>query len=175
MAYTVIEARIGVPGITSITSVASAGLINSTGVPLGTIVRAEDPTYGQGEFVYMAGGTSILVGSLVTYNQLTGTVTLAPNTANLAQPVAVSMAANTSTTALSWYQIAGAAVIKKTAIKINPNVAIYLSGTAGRVMSTAASGKQILGARTINAATVASATSTITVLLDRPHAQGATA
>jgi hypothetical protein len=111
----------------------------------------------------------------VTYNQLTGLTTLAPSTANLAQPVAVSMAANTSTTALGWYQIAGEAVIKKTAIKINPNVPIYLSGTAGRVMSTAASGKQILGARTNNAATVASATSTISVLINRPHAQGATA
>lgn len=174
MAYKIIEARIGLPPITSITSVASAGLINSTGVPLGTIVRAEDPTYGLGEFVYLAGVGSTVVGSLVTYNQLTGATTLSPNTANLAQPVAVAMAANTSATALSWYQIAGAAVIKKTAVKVNPNVAIYQSATTGRVMSTAASGKQVLGARTNNAATVASATSTITVLIDRPHLQGAT-
>ena len=174
MAYKIIEARIGLPPITSITSVASAGLINSTGVPLGTIVRAEDPTYGLGEFVYLAGVSSTVVGSLVTYNQLTGATTLSPNTANLAQPVAVAMAANTSATALSWYQIAGAAVIKKTAVKVNPNVVIYQSATTGRVMSTAASGKQVLGARTNNAATVASATSTITVLIDRPHLQGAT-
>jgi hypothetical protein len=175
MAFKITEPRIGVPGITSITSVASAGLINSTDVLVGTIVRADDPTYGGGEFVYLCGVGSLTVGNLVTYNQLTGLTTLAPSTANLAQPVAVSMAANTSTTALGWYQIAGEAVIKKTAIKINPNVPIYLSGTAGRVMSTAASGKQILGARTNNAATVASATSTISVLINRPHAQGATA
>lgn len=175
MAFKITDARIGVPAVTSITSVASAGLINSTAIPVGTIVRADDPTYGGGEFVYLCGVASNTIGSLVTYNQLTGLATLAPNTANLAQPLAVSMTANTSTTALSWYQIAGAAVIKKTATKVNPNVAVYLSATAGRIMATAASGKQILGARSNNAATVASATSTVTVLINRPHAQGATA
>lgn len=175
MAFKITDARIGVPAVTSITSVASAGLINSTAIPVGTIVRADDPTYGGGEFVYLCGVGSNTIGSLVTYNQLTGLATLAPNTANLAQPLAVSMTANTSTTALSWYQIAGAAVIKKTATKVSPNVAVYLSGTSGRIMATAASGKQILGARSNNAATVASATSTVTVLINRPHAQGATA
>lgn len=175
MAFKITDPRIGVPAVTSITSVASAGLINSTAIPVGTIVRADDPTYGGGEFVYLCGVASNTIGSLVTYNQLTGLATLAPNTANLAQPLAVSMTANTSTTALSWYQIAGAAVIKKTATKVNPNVAVYLSATAGRIMATAASGKQILGARSNNAATVASATSTVTVLINRPHAQGATA
>jgi hypothetical protein len=172
MTYKFIEPRLGLPLLTSITSVASAGLINSTGVPLGTIVRAEDPTLGQGEFVYLAGGTSIAVGSLVTYNQLTGLTTLAPNTANQAQPVAVSMAANTSTTALSWYQIAGAAAIKKTAVKIGVAQKVWLSATAGSIFATVATGKQVLGAVTINAATVASATGTITVLIDRPHLQG---
>jgi hypothetical protein len=42
-------------------------------------------------------------------------------------------------------------------------------------MSTAASGKELMNARTVNAATVLSATSTITVLIDRPFLQGATA
>ena len=172
MAYTIVNPRAGVPSLTSITSVASAGLINTTGVPVGTIVVANDPTYGAGEFIYLAGASSTVVGSLVTYNALTGATTLAPNTADLAQPVAVAMAANTSSTALSWYQIAGAAVIKKTNVKVSPNVAVYLSGTAGRIMSTVASGKEILGARTANAATIASATSTVTVTINRPHLQG---
>lgn len=174
MAYKIVEPRSGLPPITSITSVASAGLINSTGVPVGTVVRAEDPTYGQGEFIYLGGVSSTVVGSLVTYNAYTGATTLSPNTANLAQPVAVAMAANTTATGLGWYQIGGTAVIKKIAIKFNPAVAMYLSSTTGRITSTAASGKQILGARTSNAATVASATSTITITIDRPHAQGQT-
>jgi len=172
MAYKITEPRIGLPYLTSITSVASAGLINSTGVPVGTVVRAEDQTYGQGEFIYLAGASSTVVGSLVTYNSLTGATTLTPNTANLAQPVAVAMSANTTATGLGWYQIGGSAVIKKTAAKVNPNVAIWLTSTAGRISSTIGTGKQVLGARTINAATVASATSTVTVVLDRPHLQG---
>jgi hypothetical protein len=103
---------------------------------------------------------------------VTGITTLAPNTANLAQPLAVSMSANVTTTKWSWYQIDGVAVIKKTATKVNPNVAVFLSATAGRIMSTIATGKQILAARSNNAATIASATSTVTVLINRIHAQG---
>jgi len=172
MAYTIEEARIGLPPITSITSVASAGLINTTGVPVGTVVRAKDPTYGEGEFIYLAGATSTVVGNLVTYNSLTGATTLTPNTANLAQPVAVAMAAVTTATSLGWYQIGGSAVIKKTAAAVAPAVAVWLTSTAGRVSSTIATGKQVLGARTVNAATVVAGTSTITVVIDRPHLQG---
>lgn len=174
MAYKIIEPRAGLPVITSITSVASAGLINTTGVPVGTVVRAEDPTYGQGEFIYLAGATGTEVGNLVTYNSLTGATTKTPNTANLAQPVAVAMSANTTATGLGWYQIGGTAVVKKTAAAVAPAVAIWLTSTAGRVSSTAASGKQVLGARTVNAATVAAGTSTVSVVLDRPHLQGQT-
>lgn len=172
MAYKIIDPRIGLPPLTSITSVASVGLANSTGVPVGTIVRAEDPTYGAGEFVYLPGVASNTVGSLCYWNQSANTVTLSPTTGNSNRPLAVSMAANTSTTALSWYQIFGAATIKKTAVKINPDVAVYLSATAGRVKAVASAGLQVVNARSINAATVASATSTVLVLIERPHAQG---
>ncbi len=143
--------------------------------PLGTIVDAYDPTLGAGKFIYLYGVAANFVGALVTYNQLTGLTTLAPNTGNLDKPVAVSMSANTGTTSGSWYQIQGAAVIKKTAVKVSPSVPLYLSGTTGRVMSTAASGKQLLNMTSINAATVLSATSTITAQMNYPFAQGAIA
>lgn len=139
--------------------------------PLGTKVKAVDPTYGEGEFIYLAGVASTVVGSLVTYNPVTGATTLAPNTANLAQPVAVAMSANVASQ-YGWYQIAGAAVIKKTAVKVSPNVAVYLSATAGRIRASAASGKQVLGARSANAATITTTTSTVVVTINRPHAQG---
>lgn len=142
--------------------------------PLGTIVRAVDGTYGGGEFIYLKGVGSTVVGSLVTYDPVNATTTLTPNTANLDQPVAVAMSANVLAN-YGWYQIAGAAIIKKTAVKVSPNVPVYQSGTTSRVMSTAASGKQLMNARTVNAATVLSATSTITVLINRPFLQGAVA
>lgn len=175
MAYKIIEARIGLPQISTTVSAASLNALLATGAPpVGTVVRAEDPTYGQGEFIFLQGVGSTVVGSLVTYNTLTGVTVLAPNTANLAQPVAVAMAAANATTQYGWYQIGGTAIIKKTATKVSPAVALWLTSTAGRVSSTSASGKQILGARTVNAATVASATSTITAVIDRPHLQGQT-
>lgn len=173
MAFTIIEHRLGLPQIATTVSASSIGALKLSGAPyVGTVVRGDDPTYGEGEFIFLQGVGSTVVGSLVTYNTLTGATTLSPNTANLAQPVAVAMAATNATTLYGWYQIGGSAVIKKVAIKVNPNVAMYLSSTAGRLTSTQSAGKQILGLRTINAATVASATSTITVVLDRPHAQG---
>ena len=36
--------------------------------PLGTIVRGHDPTYGEGEFIYLQGVASTIVGSIVEYN-----------------------------------------------------------------------------------------------------------
>jgi hypothetical protein len=139
--------------------------------PLGTIIRAYDPTLGGAEFIYLLGVASTVVGSLVTYNATTYQTTLSPNTANNENPVAVAMAANVGSQ-YGWYQISGLAVVKKTAVAVPPGNKIYQSATAGRVMPTSASGKQLLGARAANLATVTSTTSTITVLLNRPSLQG---
>lgn len=139
----------------------------------GTIVRGQDATVGGGEFLYMKGVNNTVAGMLVTYNPVAHTTTLSPNTANLNQPVAVALS-SVGTGAWGWYQIDGVATILKTAVKVNPSVAMYQSATIGRIMSTAASGKQLVNARTVNAATVVSATSTIQVLIDRPFLQGQT-
>jgi hypothetical protein len=115
-----------------------------------------------------------VVGSLVTYNATTYQTTLSANTANQATPVAVAMSANTAGL-FGWYQIGGLAVVKKTAVAVNAQVPVYQSATVGRVMPTAASGKQVLGARSANLATVASGVSTVIVSINRPHLQGAVA
>lgn len=169
MAYTPTTPELG---IQPIAQAAATGTVNH---PLGFTVDAYDPTFGGGTFIYLYGVGSNTVGTVVTYNVLTGLTTLVPNTANIGNPLAVSMNANTSITTGSWYQIRGAAVIKKTAVKVNANVKLYISGTTGRLMPTAASGKQVLNTITVNAATVLSATSTITALINYPFAQGATA
>lgn len=173
MSYYFTDPVLGSPNITSITSVASAAIINGTQLPVGTIRRGADPTLGGGEFIYLPGVASNIVGSVVTYNLSANTVALTPNTTTYGgAPVAVSMAANTSTTALSWYQIEGAATVAKTATKINPNVALYISSAAGKVQSTLATGLQIEAARSSNTATVASATGTVLVTLNRPSMEG---
>lgn len=160
-------------GILSPYQVESGG---STYIPtpplsLGMIVRAVDPTYGMGEFILLAGVASTAVGSLVIWDGTTYATTLCPVTANMGRPVAVAMSANTSATTYGWYQISGTAVVKKsTGITIAPTTTLGIN-SIGKI-GASASGKQILNARTANAATVASATTTVAVLIDRPFSQG---
>ncbi len=151
MAYYFTENRMGFPGITSITSVVTTTAINSTSIPIGTVVRGSDPSLGGGEFIYLAGVASTIVGSVVAYNLSGQTSTLQPASSTYSgTPVAVAMAANTSTSGLAWYQIGGAATVSKTTIKVSPNVAVYLSATSGKITSTLGTGLQIEGARSSN-------------------------
>jgi len=175
MAYSFTENRAGMLQIANtdagVTMANGTSAIPTPPGTLGQVVRAFDPTYGEGEFIMLVGVASTVVGSLVTYNATTYQTTLSANTANQATPVAVAMSANLAAS-FGWYQIGGLAVIKKTAVATNAQVAVYQSATAGRIMATAASGKQVLGARSANLATVASTVSTVIVSINRPHLQG---
>ena len=146
----------------------------ATGTTIGQEVEAVDNSSGYwGKFKLLYGVASTVVGSLVTFDPATGLTTLCPSTANLGQPVAVAMNANTVTTTASWYQVQGVATINKiTTVNFTPAVALYISATAGKITSLAVSGKQVLPARTVNAATVASATTTVLVNIQYPFAQG---
>lgn len=159
MAYTPTTQQLGIQPIALTSTVANH--------PLGTRVDATDPTLGGGTFVYLKGIGSTVVGSVVTYDQ-TGATVLAPITTKaLGNPLAVAMSANIASQ-YGWYQTVGAAVLKKTAVKVSPGVVLYLSGTAGRVMPTLATGREVTGAVAINAATVLSATSTINAQIAWP-------
>lgn len=139
--------------------------------PLGTIVRGVDPTYGEGEFIYLLGVGSTVVGSLARYNATTYQTTLSvAGDKNTGVPFAVAMSANVASQ-YGWYQISGNAVIKKTTVSVNPGVAIYLSGTSGRIKVLTSAGQQILGARTANLTTIVTTTSTVVVTINRPCAQ----
>lgn len=145
--------------------------------PLGTIIRASDPVYGDGEFIYLLGVTSTVVGSVVTWGGAsTGTPTfqtaLAPSTANLAQPVAVAMAANIGSQ-YGWYQIGGQAVVATNGTLAAGPGAVYLAGS-GQLTSSQANGKQVLNAINVTA-TGAPASGLAVVEINRPCAQGQTA
>lgn len=137
---------------------------------LGTIVEAWDDTYGMGEFIYLLGVASTVVGSVVKYNATTYQTVLVVNTAVQAVPVAVAMSANVASE-YGWYQIEGNAVVKKTAVTVTPQVTLFLSATAGRVKVLASAGLQVVGARSANLTTVTSTTSTVVVTINRPHLQ----
>ena len=177
MAYTITDHEAGFTPIgvidTGTLTASSVSSGSTTTIPTppavpGQIVKGFDPVYGMGEFILLKGVASTAVGSLVIYNTTNYTTTLCPVTANLGSPVAISMTANTSSSNWSWYQIEGVAVVAKSAVGLANNVAIGVSST-GKV-GTSASGKQILGARTANS--TASATTTVQLILNRPHLQG---
>lgn len=161
MAYIISNPRAGLQAIAVTDTVAN--------VPLGTVVTAKDATYGEGEFIYLLGVASTAIGSLVIWDGTTYATTLAPVTANLGRPLAVAMSANVASQ-YGWYQIGGTAVVAKSAVSFAAKVALGIN-SIGKV-GAVASGKQVLNARTANAATVASATSTIAVVMNRPGAQG---
>lgn len=110
--------------------------------PLGTIVVANDPTYGAGEFIYLKGLASTAVGSWVTYNPDDFSTTLLA--ANAIGPVAVAMAA-TVANEYGWYQIQGKAVAKVlTGFVDNANV--YATATAGSADDAVVAGDRVKGA-----------------------------
>lgn len=139
-------------------------------VPLGTIVRAKDTTYGEGEFIYLLGVTSTVVGSMVKWNATTYQTALVTATAVQACPVAWAMSANVGSQ-YGWYQIGGLVTAKKTAVAVSPQVTVFISGTAGRVKVIASAGLQVVGCRSANLASVTSTTSTVILQVDRPHLQ----
>ena len=171
--YFSIENRAGV-GFNS-TGIAD---VSSTQGPytLGTIVRAKDSAttaLGVGEFVYLLYTTATVEGSVVTFNQATGSAApVATTTERSGAPVAIAMAA-AAAGQYGWAQIGGVAKVAKGVVDFPTASPIFRSGvTAGYVTVTAASGNQILGAMTANSASVASTTSTILVQINRPHLQG---
>ncbi len=141
----------------------------------GTIVTGKDPTLGGGEFIYLKGVANTVVGNLVTYIASTGVTALSSTSGvvNGDAPLAVAMSANVANQ-WGWYQIAGDATIKKTAVKVDPagTTKVYLSATSGRVMQTSVAGRAVIGARWITAVTVTSTTSTAIATLNRPVQQG---
>jgi len=116
---------------------------------LGTIVRAEDPTYGVGEFIYLVGVASTAVGSWVTVHEDGFTTSLLA--ANDIGRVAVSMSANVASQ-YGWYQISGKAVGKALASYAD-NGLVYATATAGSIDDAVVAGdrvKQAIGASAVD-------------------------
>lgn len=109
---------------------------------LGLIVRAKDPIYGVGEFIYLKGVASNTANTWVTYNLDDWSTTLLA--ANAIGPVAVSMSACVANQ-FGWYQISGKAVAKVlTGFVDNANV--YATATAGSVDDAIVAGDRVKGA-----------------------------
>jgi len=116
---------------------------SSPGPWLGRIIGAVDPSYGNGEFIYLKGVTDTVLGSAVTYNADDFTTTLlAPNAIG---PVAIAMSACDAVTKGGWYQISGKGVVKAGTVADNGNV--YATATPGVVDDAVVAGDRVKNAK----------------------------
>jgi hypothetical protein len=136
---------------------------------LGTIVRAEDPTYGAGEFIYLKGIASTVVGSMVDFDPYLATTALSPATGGVG-PVAVSMSANVASQ-YGWYQIAGVAAVKAPNAMTAGADVFSLAATPGSVDDAAVNGEQILNAK-VSTTTGTPSTGLALIEINRPFHQG---
>lgn len=131
--------------------------------PFGTIVVADDATLGGGEFIYLKGVASTVVGSVVTYNMDDFTTTLLAQSA--IGPVAIAMSINDAATDFGWYQIQGKGDAQANAA-VADNADLYSSTTAGKIDDAVVAGDRIVNMKAAEAATVAGAL--FNVELERP-------
>lgn len=101
--------------------------------PVGTRIKGFDSTaQNTGEFIYLPGVASTPIGGAVVYDLFAKTTTLA--TTGSRGPVAISMAANTSSSTYGWYQVFGVAKVLETGATAGSKP--YLGATAGTLTAT---------------------------------------
>lgn len=187
MTYSLSSPTIGVPNITSVIAAGGVGTPGVSNLPsvtteaqLGQVVEAWDTTLGSAQFILLAIplNTVITPGLLYQFDK-NYNVTLIPAGGTSSKTgVAVALgynavSSNASAVQYTWFLVRGQAPVLKTAVTVPPQTALYMSATAGRVYITASAGKQILGARTQNTATVTSTTSTVNAYFNFSSIEGA--
>ena len=140
--------------------------------PLGTIVTAVDPTYGAGEFVYLKGVASTVVGSVVSWNATTYQTVLGVAAEKIPRPLAVAMSANVANQ-YGWYQVSGVAVAAKLAtVCVVAGAAFAVASTGSGVVIASASGNEVQGGIIAATASAATGRTSVQVSIQRPTMQG---
>lgn len=115
---------------------------------LGTVIRARDVTYGEGQFIYLLGVASTAAGDAVCFNSKTGvTVRAVAGGPTSIGAVGIAMAA-TVAGQYGWYQISGSGPIN--AATTAANTQAFITATAGQIDDT---GSNAISGMTITAAT----------------------
>ena len=134
--------------------------------PLGTIVRAVDATLGEGEFIYLKGVASTVVGSIVNYDDNYQTALDTAAVTGPSRPLAVAMSANVASQ-YGWYQISGLAVATK-ANSVSFADGAGLGSGSGLAVAVA-TGTVIQGAVVRTVASAKSDVTTVKIAINRPH------
>jgi hypothetical protein len=168
MAYpTTLDYKITSPGYIGAQPIAQTSTTQT--LPLGTVIRAVDANYGEGEFIYLKGVASTAAGDAVVYNVKAGTTTRTVATSS--GLVGFAMSANVANQ-YGWYQISGEAI-----------ATVAASVVAGKTVSSTATdgtiGPGATGITPIYNATAKTATDTPTtgcaqIQIARPWLSGFT-
>ena len=134
--------------------------------PLGTIVTCTDATLGVGEFIYLKGVASTVVGSIVNYDNNFQTELDTSAVSGPSRPLAVSMSANVASQ-YGWYQISGLAVATK-ANTVSFADGAGLGAAAGLAVAVA-TGTVIQGAVVRAVASAKSDVTSVKIAINRPH------
>jgi hypothetical protein len=144
-------------GIAGVQPIATTSTVQNH--PLGKIVHAIDPAIGEGEFIYLKGVSSTVVGSWVRYNYETGVTTLL--VPDIIGPVAVAMSANNSTSNYGWYQISGLATAL--AADVSDSGLVYIDTAAGTCDDAVVAGDKVHNATWASDDSTASGTATVSI------------
>jgi hypothetical protein len=160
-----VPGEIGIQPITDFSSTDQHGV--------GSIIQAKDmgtTDYGTGEFIYLKGVASTLVGSWVKYNADDYSTVL--DIRGSLAPVAIAMSASVADT-YGWYQIGGKAV-GKVLTGFADNGLVYATATAGSIDDAVVAGDRIK--RAVGASAIGTPSSGKAEFeIDRPYADDATA
>ena len=136
---------------------------------LGTIVRCKDPsstTLGTGEFIYLKGVASTVVGSIVNYDDNWQTALDTAAVAGPSRPLAVAMSACVANK-YGWYQISGMAVATKAnSVSFADGAGL---GSASGLAVAVATGTVIQGAVVRAVASAKSDVTSVAIAISRPH------
>ncbi len=105
---------------------------------LGETVKAKDADSGEGEFIYLPGVASAIVGSWATYNQDSWATTL--SAANAIGPLAIAMSICTASY-YGWWQIKGKAT--GAAKSVASGAAVFLTSSAGKMDDASVAGDRV--------------------------------
>lgn len=171
LSYLITDPIVGTPPISSTLAAGGSGTpAVASGIQalnfIGKIVRAWDPTYGEGEFIYLTGLANTAAGDVVIYDEKANTTTR--GVAGSRGPVAVAMSANVANQ-LGWYQISGSAIVNAPAVLAN--ALAYWTATPGQIDDAVVAGDKIDG-MVYKTASGTPAAGFAVAQLDRPSANG---
>jgi hypothetical protein len=110
--------------------------------PLGQRIRAYDPTYGEGEFIYAKGVASAAAGLIGTVNPYSGVTALT----GARSKGLVGLFVSALTAGLyGWVQVRGANMVQ-VAGSVVSGATVYLTATAGKVDDAVVAGDIVYGA-----------------------------